>query len=68
MAAIDGACPGGDQAAYTQLLKALVPVIRSLVRKQIDDDMLIEDVIQDVLLTVHRVVIPTIPLHLFCRG
>ena len=45
----------GDQAAYTQLLKALVPVIRSLVRKQVDDDMLVEDVIQDVLLTVHRV-------------
>jgi RNA polymerase sigma-70 factor (ECF subfamily) len=37
------------------VLKALVPVIRSLVRKQIDDDILIEDVIQDVLLTVHRV-------------
>lgn len=45
----------GDQAAYTQLLKALVPVIRSLVRKQVDDDVLVEDVIQDVLLTVHRV-------------
>jgi RNA polymerase sigma-70 factor (ECF subfamily) len=58
----------GDQAAYTQLLKALVPVIRSLVRKQIDDDILIEDVIQDVLLTCTGSVIPTIPPHLFCRG
>lgn len=45
----------GDQQAYTQLLKALVPVIRSLARKQIADDVLVEDVIQDVLLTVHRV-------------
>ncbi len=45
----------GDQAAYTRLLKALVPVIRSLVRKQIADDVLVDDVIQDVLLTVHRV-------------
>ncbi|MFT4271859.1 MAG: sigma-70 family RNA polymerase sigma factor [Pantoea sp.] len=45
----------GDQSAYTRLLKALVPVIRSQVRKQLADDALTEDVIQDVLLTVHRV-------------
>lgn len=45
----------GDAAAYTRLLTALVPVIRSLVCKQIVDDVLVEDVIQDVLLTVHRV-------------
>jgi len=45
----------GDQHAYTRLLKALVPVIRSLVRKQISDEVLTEDVIQDVLLTLHRV-------------
>jgi RNA polymerase sigma factor (sigma-70 family) len=45
----------GDQAAYTRLLKTLVPVIRSLVRKQIGDEVLVEDVIQDVLLTLHRV-------------
>ncbi|MCU5773995.1 sigma-70 family RNA polymerase sigma factor [Erwiniaceae bacterium BAC15a-03b] len=45
----------GDQRAYTQLLKALVPVIRSLAHKHIADDVLIEDVIQDVLLTLHRV-------------
>ncbi|XXN66434.1 sigma-70 family RNA polymerase sigma factor (plasmid) [Enterobacter ludwigii] len=45
----------GDQLAYTRLLKALVPVIRSQTRKQIADDALVEDVIQDVLMTVHRV-------------
>ncbi|WP_342323890.1 sigma-70 family RNA polymerase sigma factor [Kosakonia sp. BYX6] len=45
----------GDSQAYTRLLKALVPVIRSLARKHIADDVLVEDVIQDVLLTVHRV-------------
>lgn len=45
----------GDQQAYTRLLKALVPVIRTLARKQIADDVLVDDVIQDVLLTVHRV-------------
>ena len=45
----------GDQLAYTRLLKALVPVIRGQVRQQITDNALVEDVIQDVLLTVHRV-------------
>jgi len=45
----------GDQQAYTRLLKALVPVIRTLARRQIADEALVDDVIQDVLLTVHRV-------------
>lgn len=46
----------GDQAAYGRLLKAIVPVIRALVRRKIyQDDALVEDVVQDVLLTVHRV-------------
>ncbi|MDI9219809.1 sigma-70 family RNA polymerase sigma factor [Pantoea sp. EA-12] len=45
----------GDQLAYTRLLKALVPVIRGQVRKQLTEEALVEDVIQDVLLTVHRV-------------
>ena len=45
----------GDQLAYTRLLKALVPVIRGQIRKQLTDQALVEDVIQDVLLTVHRV-------------
>lgn len=46
----------GDQAAYCRLLKAILPAIRALVRRQIHrDDALVEDVVQDVLLTVHRV-------------
>ncbi|NIG18486.1 sigma-70 family RNA polymerase sigma factor [Pantoea sp. Al-1710] len=45
----------GDQLAYTRLLKALVPVIRGQIRQQLTDQALVEDVIQDVLLTVHRV-------------
>lgn len=45
----------GDRHAYSLLLRALVPVIRALVRKQIADPVLIDDVIQEVLLTVHRV-------------
>jgi RNA polymerase sigma-70 factor (ECF subfamily) len=46
----------GDQIAYSRLLKAIVPVIRVLVRRKIhQDDALVEDVVQDVLMAVHRV-------------
>lgn len=45
----------GDKAAYNQLLKAMVPAIRALVRKKIADDALVEDVIQETLLAIHRV-------------
>lgn len=45
----------GDQVAYNRLLKALVPLIRSVVRRKIGDDALVEDVVQDTLLTIHRV-------------
>ncbi|PKA30679.1 RNA polymerase subunit sigma-70 [Cedecea lapagei] len=45
----------GDRHAYTQLLRAIVPAIRAIVRRQVFDPALVEDVIQDVLLTVHRV-------------
>jgi RNA polymerase sigma-70 factor (ECF subfamily) len=46
----------GDQIAYSRLLKAIVPVIRLLVRRKIQHDpALVEDVVQDVLLAVHRV-------------
>jgi RNA polymerase sigma-70 factor (ECF subfamily) len=46
----------GDQAAYCRLLKAIVPVIRGMARRHFHgDDASLEDVVQDVLLTVHRV-------------
>lgn len=44
----------GNREAYTQLLQAIVPVIRAIVRKRIGDNALVDDVIQDVLLSVHR--------------
>jgi RNA polymerase sigma-70 factor (ECF subfamily) len=51
-----GRAQDGDQAAYCRLLKAIVPVIRGMARCRIhQDDALLEDVVQDVLLTVHRV-------------
>ncbi|MFV9688196.1 sigma-70 family RNA polymerase sigma factor [Pantoea sp. KXB45] len=45
----------GDRAAYNQVLKAMVPAIRALVRKKIHDEALTEDVIQETLLAIHRV-------------
>lgn len=45
----------GDKEAYNQLLKAMVPAIRAFVRKKIVDDVLVEDVIQETLLAIHRV-------------
>jgi RNA polymerase sigma-70 factor (ECF subfamily) len=45
----------GDRAAYNQLLKAMVPAIRALVCKKIRDEGLVEDVIQETLLAIHRV-------------
>lgn len=45
----------GDQVTYNRLLKAMVPLIRAVARRKIDDPVLIEDVVQDTLLTIHRV-------------
>lgn len=45
----------GDGQAYARLLTSLLPAIRALIRRQITDPLLTEDVIQDVLLSLHRV-------------
>jgi RNA polymerase sigma-70 factor, ECF subfamily len=45
----------GDQQAYACVLKAMVPAIRAIVRRTLHDDGQVEDVVQDVLLAVHRV-------------
>lgn len=45
----------GDRDAYNQLLKAMVPAIHALVCKKISDAALVEDVIQETLLAIHRV-------------
>lgn len=49
------AAQAGDAVSYEQLLREVTPFIRSLSRRYCRDAPLIEDVIQDVLLTVHRV-------------
>lgn len=49
------AAQDGDQQAYRRLLGEIVPSVRALARRRIADAVLVEDVVQDVLLTVHRV-------------
>lgn len=44
----------GDKEAYALVLRAMLPAIRSFARRRIFDDVVLEDVIQDTLLTVHR--------------
>jgi RNA polymerase sigma-70 factor (ECF subfamily) len=45
----------GDSLCYQQLLSSVTPFIRSLSRRYCRDPDLAEDVVQDVLLTVHRI-------------
>jgi len=45
----------GDRASYEGLLRAVTPFIRSLSRRYCRNPQLTEDVVQDVLLTVHRI-------------
>lgn len=45
----------GDVAAYRQFLTSITPFIRSLVRKRDWHSDGVDDVVQDVLLTIHRI-------------
>jgi RNA polymerase sigma-70 factor (ECF subfamily) len=49
------AAQDGDSAAYARLLGDIAPFIRVLVRRRCADPDKAEDVVQDVLLTLHRV-------------
>jgi RNA polymerase sigma-70 factor (ECF subfamily) len=48
------AAQAGDAALYEQLLGELVPLLRAFVRARIRDAAAMEDVVQNVLLAVHR--------------
>ena len=48
------AAQAGDGAAYQALLRDCVPVIKSIVRRRGVADDRVDDVVQDVLLTIHR--------------
>lgn len=49
------AAQDGDTAAYELLLRAIAPFIRNFVRRDFADVEVIEDIVQETLLTVHRV-------------
>lgn len=49
------AAQAGDARCYEQLLRSVTPFIRSLSRRYCRDPAVTEDVVQDVLLTVHRI-------------
>lgn len=49
------AAQGGDAACYEQLLRSVSPLVRTLARRYCRGPAQAEDVVQDVLLTVHRV-------------
>lgn len=44
----------GDEDAYRDLLEAVQPMILGYVRRRIEPESAVEDVAQDVLLTMHR--------------
>lgn len=44
----------GDAAAYDCLLRAVLPALRGFVRSRVQDAAAAEDVVQNVLLSVHR--------------
>ena len=46
---------GGDQAAYRELLRDIVPLLRAAARRHHRNFDRAEDVVQEILLTVHRV-------------
>jgi RNA polymerase sigma-70 factor (ECF subfamily) len=54
LSALMAAAQGGDTRAYQALLRACVPVASAAARRQGVPPDRVEDVVQDVLLTVHR--------------
>jgi RNA polymerase sigma factor (sigma-70 family) len=54
-AALMRAAQDGDAAAYARLLREATPFVRALARRRFRDEHRVEDVVQEVLLSVHRV-------------
>ena len=48
------AAQDGDGAAYQNLLQAVLPLIRAIVSKKIQDPDKTEDIVQEVLMSVHK--------------
>ena len=49
------AAQGGDPGAYERLLREVTPIIRALARRVCSERRDLEEIVQDTLLTVHRV-------------
>ena len=45
----------GDRGDYRRFLEAVTPFVRSLARRRSRDDEVAEDVVQDALITLHRI-------------
>ncbi len=48
------AAQAGDDRAYETLLRALLPLLRGYVRRRVGDASAAEDLVQDVMLSIHR--------------
>jgi RNA polymerase sigma-70 factor (ECF subfamily) len=48
------AAQAGDSASYEKLLHELLPHVRSVVRRRLFDSSAVEDVVQNVFMSVHR--------------
>lgn len=49
------AAQNGDQAAYARLLNEMLPVLRATVRRKWRNPNDVEDIVQDILLSIHTV-------------
>lgn len=49
------AAQSGDSSAYARLLREILPYVRAIVRRHHSTPDRVEDVVQDVLLTIHRI-------------
>jgi RNA polymerase sigma-70 factor (ECF subfamily) len=56
----------GDRAAYERLLREISPLVRALVRRHCSNRADIEEMVQDTLLTLHRVRHTYDPSRPFC--
>lgn len=60
------AAQSGDRSAYERLLREISPLIRALVRRHCSNRADIEEMVQDTLLTLHRVRHTYDPSRPFC--
>lgn len=60
------AAQAGERLAYERLLREILPFVRAIVRRQCRHDADVEEMVQETLLTVHRVRHTYDPARPFC--